>query len=93
MVEQLECPVCFNALICPIYQCIEGHVLCDYCHSKLKVCPTCQNENINIRCRKLEDMAETVYKSRKVSRQSVKPVNVTTLSLATAGIAFHCLPV
>ena len=85
--------MCFNAMTSPIYQCIEGHVLCTDCHSKLKVCPTCRDKNINIRCRALEAIADSVQKVSRKSSLSVQPVNVTKLSLTTAGIAFHCLPI
>ncbi|CAH0556128.1 unnamed protein product [Brassicogethes aeneus] len=37
----LECPVCFNTMRPPIYQCSSGHSICILCHDKVQKCPTC----------------------------------------------------
>ncbi|CAL8110520.1 unnamed protein product [Orchesella dallaii] len=38
-----ECPVCFDVSL-PIYQCINGHIICNSCLQGLdqKICPTCR---------------------------------------------------
>ena len=46
-----------DALIPPIYQCKEGHALCNDCHDKITVCPACRDTSINIRCRVLVSVA------------------------------------
>lgn len=38
----LECPVCFEVLTPPIYQCKVGHNVCRACKEKIKVCPLCR---------------------------------------------------
>uniref|UniRef100_A0A1B6BZK9 E3 ubiquitin-protein ligase n=1 Tax=Clastoptera arizonana TaxID=38151 RepID=A0A1B6BZK9_9HEMI len=38
----LECPVCFETMLPPIFQCKEGHNVCHLCKEKLKNCPTCR---------------------------------------------------
>ena len=39
----LECPVCIRIPeSSPIYQCPNGHVVCNVCHAKLKQCPVCR---------------------------------------------------
>lgn len=38
----LECPVCFEVLSPPIYQCKVGHNVCRACKEKIKVCPLCR---------------------------------------------------
>ena len=47
-----ECPICLN--ICRsknVYQCKNGHIVCDQCYTKLttKDCPTCRNEMFKTR--------------------------------------------
>eukprot|EP00386_Alphamonas_edax_P005028 GDKI01015785.1.p1 GENE.GDKI01015785.1~~GDKI01015785.1.p1 ORF type:complete len:298 (-),score=51.72 GDKI01015785.1:122-1015(-) len=58
--ELLECSVCVESMIPPIYQCKEGHTLCNECKAKVKQCPTCRCETIDIRCRALERIAESL---------------------------------
>ena len=55
------CPVCLN--ICrskTLYQCENGHVVCDQCYPKLKPknCPTCRNEMFKTRSLILEKLLE-----------------------------------
>lgn len=38
----LECPVCTETVLPPIYQCKNGHLLCSNCRPKLNNCPTCR---------------------------------------------------
>lgn len=38
----LECKICFNDMSGKIYQCVNGHVICDDCKSKCKSCPYCK---------------------------------------------------
>jgi len=38
----LECPVCLELPIKPIYQCKNGHLICKSCHSRVKICPVCR---------------------------------------------------
>ena len=41
--SNLECPVCFIVpKMGPIYQCRNGHLLCNECHPKMKRCPLCK---------------------------------------------------
>lgn len=45
-IELLTCPICFEYLSVPTYQCIKGHILCSECfksiYSKYKICPQCR---------------------------------------------------
>jgi len=46
----LECPVCY--LACPptrIWQCNNGHLTCDICHSHTRLCPLCRTQFSNVR--------------------------------------------
>ncbi|XP_050312933.1 uncharacterized protein LOC126747987 [Anthonomus grandis grandis] len=45
--EQLkivECPVCLEYMLPPIYQCIIGHSICKKCKENQPQCPTCKSE-------------------------------------------------
>jgi len=58
MAESLTCPVCFDLIIPPIYQCTEGHLLCSDCLEKLeastdRLCPTCRSKLPEKRIRNL----------------------------------------
>lgn len=37
-----ECPICFDYAVPPIYQCQNGHLVCQSCSSKITHCPTCR---------------------------------------------------
>eukprot|EP00919_Chromeraceae_sp_WS-2016_P050231 GHVR01119130.1.p1 GENE.GHVR01119130.1~~GHVR01119130.1.p1 ORF type:complete len:188 (+),score=34.97 GHVR01119130.1:85-564(+) len=58
--ELLECCVCCEAMIPPIFQCREGHMLCGDCKVKVKQCPVCRSETIDIRNRGMERLAESI---------------------------------
>lgn len=44
MLRELECPVCMDYIIPPIYQCSTGHSICGECKLKISQCPTCFQE-------------------------------------------------
>ncbi|CAL1386168.1 unnamed protein product [Linum trigynum] len=59
--DLLECPVCMNLIYPPIYQCPNGHTLCEKCKARVRnSCPTCRGELGNIRCLALERVAESL---------------------------------
>lgn len=37
-----ECPICFDYAVPPIYQCQNGHLVCQGCFTKITHCPTCR---------------------------------------------------
>lgn len=37
-----ECPICFDYAVPPIYQCQNGHLVCQSCSGKISHCPTCR---------------------------------------------------
>ena len=75
-----ECPICFGEMIPPlkIYQCVEGHLLCENCFSIIrdstKVCPFCKTDVAThpIRNRALEGIIESELKSEQ-KRQIKSP--------------------
>ena len=58
MLNTLECPVCLDTCdSSPIYQCPEGHLLCQRCNQRLVDCPQCGHALVNSRNRTAEDLA------------------------------------
>ncbi|XP_015122455.1 E3 ubiquitin-protein ligase sina [Diachasma alloeum] len=41
--ELLECPVCLDLLKGKVFQCIQGHDVCQYCKKSLDMCPVCKS--------------------------------------------------
>eukprot|EP01083_Nonionella_stella_P070420 188385_1 len=59
--SHLECPVCLESFNSKIYQCCEGHVVCEECKIKIpspKKCPSCRKPLGDIRNRVLEDLVK-----------------------------------
>lgn len=56
-VVRLECPVCFQIMLPPIFQCGHGHCVCAICHSLLRRCPICRNVLGRTRCLALEALS------------------------------------
>lgn len=42
MLSELECPICFEYMLSPIYQCLNGHSICKDCKVKIQECPMCK---------------------------------------------------
>ena len=76
--DLLECPVCFHTIdSVPIYQCVNGHVLCKDCHPKLENCPICRDDQlydgpISLRNLKLEE----IVKSLQVSDSALESIQI-----------------
>ncbi|XVE72166.1 hypothetical protein DITRI_Ditri11bG0017000 [Diplodiscus trichospermus] len=68
--EVLDCPTCYEPLTIPIFQCINGHIICFRCLIKIgrKKCPSCADRMSHIRCKAMEKVLE----SFKVSCQNTK---------------------
>ncbi|XP_013143067.1 PREDICTED: E3 ubiquitin-protein ligase SIAH1-like [Papilio polytes] len=56
--ELPECPVCFETMSAPIFQCQSGHSLCNSCTSNLcpPICPICRQAMTQMRNLTLEDV-------------------------------------
>ena len=55
-----ECPVCFDYVLPPIFQCDSGHLICTHCKPKLQNCPSCRGHLGGVRNLAMEKVAETV---------------------------------
>ncbi|GJQ69217.1 hypothetical protein Trydic_g6366 [Trypoxylus dichotomus] len=56
ILSAIECPVCFDIMCAPIYQCNTGHSICSNCKDSLRQCPTCQDDIGLVRNYALESM-------------------------------------
>lgn len=56
----LECPICFEYIVPPIYQCSNQHLLCLNCKQKQTQCPVCRVKLQNDRNLCMEKIAEYI---------------------------------
>ncbi|CAE6201953.1 unnamed protein product [Arabidopsis arenosa] len=60
--EVLHCPICFEPLTIPIFECGNGHLACSSCCPKLSnKCPSCALPIGHNRCRAMESVLESVF--------------------------------
>ncbi|KAG5862558.1 hypothetical protein JTB14_016916 [Gonioctena quinquepunctata] len=43
LLSELECPVCYEYMLPPIFQCLNGHSICQTCKVLVTECPMCKN--------------------------------------------------
>ena len=56
----IECPVCLKVpKSLRIYQCENGHIICEFCNDRVKECPTCRARKPEIRALVAEKLIET----------------------------------
>lgn len=58
--SKFECPICYEFLTTPIYNCTNGHSLCSKCKSKVSKCALCQADVGNSRNYVLENISESL---------------------------------
>ncbi|XP_015583003.2 E3 ubiquitin-protein ligase SINA-like 10 [Ricinus communis] len=59
--EVLDCPICYECLSIPVFQCENGHTACSSCCRKLAhKCPSCSLPIGYNRCRAIEKVLESV---------------------------------
>lgn len=67
--DSLDCPICFDNLSTPVFQCRNGHLACSSCCVKLgNKCPSCSSWIGNDRCRAVEKILESI----KIPCQNMK---------------------
>jgi hypothetical protein len=54
----LDCPVCLEPVTPPIFQCEEGHIICEHCKKRVIRCPECRALLGKCRARLLEKIVE-----------------------------------
>ena len=71
--DLLECPVCMETIkSLPVYQCANGHALCNDCIKKLNNCPICRNDSSLVRSLKLENIVQRL--------EGIPPENQETIT-------------
>lgn len=60
IINMLECPVCLDTMKPPIFQCQNGHSVCNNCKGELSSCPTCRGALIDTRNLIAEQLAYKV---------------------------------
>ena len=78
LLEELQCPVCWEYMAAPIKMCENGHNICGSCRESLSICPTCRGTFINARNITVENLAATaVYpcKNRDAGCEETFSVN------------------
>ncbi|XP_056649023.1 uncharacterized protein LOC130453351 [Diorhabda sublineata] len=70
ILSELECPVCNEFMIPPIYICVNGHSLCNECLEKVQCCPNCrsslENKTRNFTVEKLTTKVHYPCKNREI---------------------------
>ncbi|CAH8384189.1 unnamed protein product [Eruca vesicaria subsp. sativa] len=60
--DLLDCPICYEPLSIPIFQCDNGHLACSSCCPKLSNnCPACASPIGDKRCRAMENVLESTF--------------------------------
>ncbi|KAF5278672.1 hypothetical protein FQA39_LY00714 [Lamprigera yunnana] len=57
---ELECPVCNEYMVPPIYQCVVGHSICSTCKPLMNECPTCRDKIAATRNFSLEKLTRII---------------------------------
>ncbi|CAD5222555.1 unnamed protein product [Bursaphelenchus xylophilus] len=58
LLNQLECPVCYQYCTPPVFQCKNGHLLCNCCLENVRNCPLCRQPHGVNRALALEKMID-----------------------------------
>ena len=82
LVDTLECPVCLDtADTSPIYQCPEGHLVCEECNAKMVECPQCGHSLMNARNRTAEALALRLTQLRGDRVKAVLPSQAISVTV------------
>jgi hypothetical protein len=77
--EMLECPICLELPRCgPVHNCINGHLFCQSCLSKITKCPVCRSPEIHCRNLIAEQVIQVTLKSVPINCR-FKECNINAL--------------
>ncbi|CAG9824088.1 unnamed protein product [Phaedon cochleariae] len=76
---QLQCPICMEYMISNIYNCDNGHVLCNNCRTRVIDCPTCRTNFEQSRNFPLENLADEIVFACIFSRNGCQITGKLTL--------------
>ncbi|XP_044751694.1 uncharacterized protein LOC123311687 [Coccinella septempunctata] len=60
LLQELECPICYELMKPPIFICEKGHNICEVCCNKVDRCPVCRKNLLGGRNFTLETLASKV---------------------------------
>ena len=88
ILDVLECPVCYQELYSPIFQCNNGHPVCATCRPRVRACPVCKSWMYHVRALTLEKIV------RELPRPCRYMAGGCTERLGAANRAHHerCCP-
>ena len=95
--DDLECPVCIEQLYPPIFQCVNGHLVCYKCLARIETstrkCPTCRValSYDRIRCLQADRRVEALI--RTLPQSSHETQNPSSSSADIPSVAEVLLPV
>ena len=61
LVNLLLCPVCLGTVRGEVKSCINGHIFCEMCSSRMKLCPSCRVKLIPNRCLVAEKLRDKLH--------------------------------
>jgi len=76
LLQELECPVCFECMVPPITMCENGHSICPKCKPKLNNCPSCNKPFLQVRNLALESLSRQAITSEGQRPPARFPPNV-----------------
>ncbi|XP_023232614.1 E3 ubiquitin-protein ligase SIAH2-like [Centruroides sculpturatus] len=56
----LSCPICYELVKTPVYQCTNGHIVCSKCRPQITTCHTCRETLGHIRSLVVEQIASSL---------------------------------
>lgn len=68
--KELECPICYEYMMPPIWMCENGHSICSDCKPKLKNCPSCRRPFLTTRNLPLESLSEMFVSKSTIPKSS-----------------------
>jgi hypothetical protein len=68
----IECPICLEIPLPPIYLCAKGHIVCNSCQSRTYACPLCRERYCNTRSFVAEGIVEKCYLKCRYSEGGCK---------------------
>ncbi|XP_030751219.1 putative E3 ubiquitin-protein ligase SINAT1 [Sitophilus oryzae] len=60
LLRELECPICSEYMLPPIYMCATGHGICSFCRNNITSCPTCRSKITDNRSFILENLISKI---------------------------------
>lgn len=84
--EILQCPVCFERPVKPIYQCNFGHHICSVCRGQITICPMCQKTYNGSRSYLAEDLTLKLDEIKNSLIAPPKEIQLVTISTQTDNV-------